>query len=145
MTSSTVLRRRLTEGLVLAGALTLAGPAAANSHLAAQVHLTSIHVTGVERNEENRGLGLVYSEGPFALTAGGYQNSFDRQTFYAGFGRHWRPGYGFQVSGYLGVITGYWDHPLPGASAQITWNHLVLSLMPAKNPAIGFGLQLPLW
>lgn len=71
--------------------------------------LGSYHVNPLRDgyNEKNFGLGLEYQDGDLLITAGGYRNSFDKNSAYVMVGALPIEVGPFKIGGTVGLVTGY--------------------------------------
>lgn len=107
--------------------------------LSPQLHVGSHHFldAGQPLNENNPGAGVVYERDTLALTAGGYYNSYRRNTYYVGAGYHWQA-WGLDQRLFYGAVTGYEDSATPSVSWQLNKGPVTVSVMMG---VIGFSLE----
>lgn len=102
----------------------------------AQIHLASKHYVSGDYNEFNPGAGIVYRGDDLIIGAGGYRNSFDKDTYYIGAGKHFRSGISLMVA----YATGYdGETPSPISPViQYKKGHILLTLL---SGAVGIGIE----
>lgn len=101
-----------------------------------QFHLGSKHYVSGDYNEFNPGIGYVYRHHNVVLGAGGYRNSFSKDTYYIGAGRQFSSGITIMAvyaTGYDGKTEG----PV-NAVIQYRQGQVLLTLLPG---AVGIGLE----